>query len=215
MDSCLGSAVQSCCGEGGALQTNITGTVFQPHWVCPHSQRVCFPRPHFSGSNLLYREWTLSCVHFPSLSHSGSGSRGYSTKAQTWLGCVFCLPCLSSSDNQELDECTLPRCSAPYSLCGPSLTFRVHWSGMPRVSSGELISGSNPPGGCQPSRISGSLWFVVPKVQIPEREERRPPRQCNWKKRGSSLLTRARALCCIQRSGAGQRAPSPSCYTNL
>ena len=34
-------------------------------------------------------------------------------------------------------------------------------------------------------------------------------------KRGRLLLTRARALCCIQHSGAGQRAPSPSCYTNL
>ena len=34
-------------------------------------------------------------------------------------------------------------------------------------------------------------------------------------KRGSLLLTRARALCRIQRSGAGQRALSTSCYTNL
>ena len=56
---------------------------------------------------------------------------------------------------------------------------------------------------------------VVPDVRIPEQEERRPPRQCNWQKRGSLLLTRARALCRNQRSGAGQRAPSPSCYTNL
>ena len=34
-------------------------------------------------------------------------------------------------------------------------------------------------------------------------------------KRGSLLLTRTRALCHIQRSGTGQRAPSPSCYKNL
>ena len=34
-------------------------------------------------------------------------------------------------------------------------------------------------------------------------------------KRGSLLLARARALCRMQCSGAGQRAPSPSCYTNL
>ena len=34
-------------------------------------------------------------------------------------------------------------------------------------------------------------------------------------KRGSLLLTRARALCRIQCSGAGQRALSISCYTNL
>ena len=27
--------------------------VFQSHWVCPHSQRVCFHDLHFSGSRLL------------------------------------------------------------------------------------------------------------------------------------------------------------------
>ena len=27
-----------------------------------------------------------------------------------------------------------------------------------------------------------TLVFVVPDVRIPEREERRPPRQCNWQK---------------------------------
>ena len=78
MVSCLGSLVQSCCGEGRALQTNIWGVwgalaVFQPHWVCPCSQRMCFPCLHCSGSRLLSREWALSCVHFPGLSRSGSG----------------------------------------------------------------------------------------------------------------------------------------------
>ena len=50
-------------------------TVFQPHWVCPRSWRVCFPCLHCSAFRLLYREWALSCVYFPGLSHSGSGSR--------------------------------------------------------------------------------------------------------------------------------------------
>ena len=40
-------------------------------------------------------------------------------------------------------------------------------------------------------RVSGHWWTsqklalsicVVPDVRIPEREERRPPRQCNWQK---------------------------------
>ena len=83
----------------------------------------------------------------------------YSTKAQTRLGCVLCLPRPSSSGSQELDGRSLPGCSAPYSLCGPSLSFLAGWSSAPCVSSGELISGCNPPGGCQPSRISGSLWL--------------------------------------------------------
>ena len=48
MVSCLGSLVQLCCGEGGALQTNVTGvwgapTVFLPHWVLPRSRVCAFP----------------------------------------------------------------------------------------------------------------------------------------------------------------------------
>ena len=31
-------------------------TVIQPHWVCPHSQRVYFPSLHCSDSRLLCRE---------------------------------------------------------------------------------------------------------------------------------------------------------------
>ena len=34
---------------------------------------------------------------------------------------------------------------------------------------------------------------IMPDVQIPEREERRFPRQCNSQKKGSLLLTRVRA----------------------
>ena len=54
----LGSLVQSCCGEGGMLQTNHWHVlaVSQPHWVCPHSQRVCFPCLHCLGSRLLCQE---------------------------------------------------------------------------------------------------------------------------------------------------------------
>ena len=35
--------------------------------------------------------------------------------------------------------------------------------------------------------------IVLPNVRIPEREERRLPRQCNSQKKGSLLLTRVRA----------------------
>ena len=75
--------VQWCCGEGGALQTNVTGMCGE-HSQCPatvdlapptRSRRTCFPRLHCSGSRLLYRERALSCRHFPGLSRSGSGSR--------------------------------------------------------------------------------------------------------------------------------------------
>ena len=57
----LGSLDQSCCGEGGTLQTNTLWrvlTVIQPHWVWPRSWHVCFPSLHCSGSRLLC--WELS-----------------------------------------------------------------------------------------------------------------------------------------------------------
>ena len=76
------------------------------------------------------------------------------------VGPAFCaFPGQSSSGIQELDKCTLPRCGAHYPLRRLSLSFRVHWSGVPCVCSGELVSSRDPPGRCQPSRISGSLWL--------------------------------------------------------
>ena len=61
----LGSLVQFCCVEGGTLKTNhwrVWGvlSVFQPHWVCPRSQRGYFHGLHCSGSRLLC--WELSEV---------------------------------------------------------------------------------------------------------------------------------------------------------
>ena len=56
--------------------------------------------------------------------------------------------------------------------------------------------------------------FVMPDVRIPKQEERSPPRQCNSQK-GKFIADSSQGSCRIQRSGAGQRAPSPSCYTNL
>ena len=75
----LGLLVQSCCGEVGNLQTNITGvcgecsqclshTGFAPtHGMCA-SQALCC-----SVRNCL--RWDLGCTHFPGLSCSGSVSR--------------------------------------------------------------------------------------------------------------------------------------------
>ena len=66
--------------------------VSRPHWVCPCSQRVCFHGLHFSGSRLLCwnsLRWALGCVHFPGLSHSGSGSQVLH-KGTDWVGPAFC-----------------------------------------------------------------------------------------------------------------------------
>ena len=163
--SCLGSLVQSCCGEGGALQTNITG-------VCVRS--TCIVRATLGLPPL------TACVLSPStllrlqVALQGAGpelcalSRPKPLRFRFWgtaqmprLGwaCILYLPHPNSSGNQELDERTLPRCSVPYSLRGPSLSFQSRQSVVPCVSSGELISDCDPLGRCQPSRISGSLWL--------------------------------------------------------
>ena len=118
--------------------------VFQPHWVCPRLWPVCFLHLHCSSSRLLSREPALSCVHFPGLSRSGS-SFWVLHKDANLVGPAFCaFPGWSSSGNQELEEPTLPRCSAPSPLGGPSLSFHVRRSGVPCVSSGELVSSCNP-----------------------------------------------------------------------
>ena len=64
-------------------------TVFWPHWVCPRSRHMCFPRLHCSGSRLLNKEQALGCVHFPGLSRSGSGSRVLHKGADS-VGPAFC-----------------------------------------------------------------------------------------------------------------------------
>ena len=107
--------------------------------------------------------WALVCMHFPGLSHSSSGSRVFH-KAQTWLGLRFVpFPGLSSSGDQVLDKHSRPQLgAASYLLPCPSCwVFWVYnqcaFSGMPCVSSGDLISGCYPPSRCQLSRIPKSL----------------------------------------------------------
>ena len=126
--------------------------VFWPHWVCP-AHGVCFPRLHCSGSRLLSRERALGCMHLPDLSCSDSGFllrfRFSGTPQRCRLGwaCVLSLPCPSSSGSQEHS----PRVQCAFS---PLRSQPVSC-----VCSGELDSSCDPPGGCQPSRISGSLWL--------------------------------------------------------
>ena len=68
------------------------------------------PRLHCSGSRLLFREWALSCVHFPGPACSGSGFWVLHKSADS-VGPGFCaFPGRSSSGSQELDVCTLPGC---------------------------------------------------------------------------------------------------------
>ena len=100
----------------------------------------------------------------PGVSHSDSGSRVLHKGADS-VGPAFCaFPSPSSSGNQELDEHTLFRCRATSPLPVLASVSGHTRSSAPFVSSGELISGCNPPDGCQPSRISGSLWLETGRL---------------------------------------------------
>ena len=112
----LGSLVQLCCEEGGALQANVTGECGVRAQCLGHTgfaptHDVCFPGLHCSGSRLLCRELrqALGCVHFPGLSRSGSGSRVLHKGADS-VGPAFCaLTGLSCSGHQVLGARSLPR----------------------------------------------------------------------------------------------------------
>ena len=90
MDTYLGSLVQSCCGEGGTLQTNNTGVYSQ-------CLSLTGPAPahgaHRSGSRLLRREPSEAGPGLPApprskplrLRHSGSPQR----RRLGWA-CVLC-----------------------------------------------------------------------------------------------------------------------------
>ena len=153
MVSCLGSLVQSCCGEGGALQTNITG-LYGEHLQCSGHTRfnpahgVCvFPvyAAQAAGCSIGSRPWVACCCSFRVL-HKSTDSAGPAF-------CAF------PSRAAHAARSTLPGYSAPYPLRGPSLSFPTHQSGVPCVCSWKLVSSRGPPGRCQPSRILGSLWL--------------------------------------------------------
>ena len=88
--------------------------MYQPHWVCPPSQRVCFPCLHCLGSRLLC--WELSEAG-PGLHAAQVRALGYSSKAQARLGLHFVpFPGPSSSGDQVLGERSRCDLSPPPSL---------------------------------------------------------------------------------------------------
>ena len=110
-----------------------------------------------------YLKCALGRVHFAGLSHSGSGSRVLHKGTDSVDPASCSLPRSKQLSDQVLGEHTLPRwavclitspvSAAPFPGCAVGDAF----SGVPCVSSGELISACDPPGGCQPSKIPGRL----------------------------------------------------------
>ena len=123
--------------------------------ACVLSQSILLRLQVALQGNCLKR--ALGCVHFP-------GLLGYSTKARLgWVGLVLCPSRVRAAQATKYLASTLSPggpCilssppSQPLGFLGAS---RSAISGVPCVSSGELISSCDPPGRCQLSRIPGRL----------------------------------------------------------
>ena len=91
----LGSLVQSCCGEGGMLQTNNTGMRSQclSHTGPAPAYSLCTLPAHTAQalgcSARNHPRPALGCMHLPGLSHSGSGTRVVLSGADL-VGPAFC-----------------------------------------------------------------------------------------------------------------------------
>ena len=114
----------------------------------------------------------LHFVHSPGLSCSGSGPQVVH-KSTDSVGCVFCtLPRSEQFRRPGAWRAHSPQvCGVSYHLSGPSLL--VSWvcgrstvSSVLFVSSGELISGCDPPGGRPLSRVPGrKTWLATGSLQ--------------------------------------------------
>ena len=104
----------------------------------------------------------IGSLHFPSLRRSASGSLVLHKGADLFES-ILCLSHVRAAQATMCLESVLSQvCGVSYHLPGPSCL--VSWlhlqstvSHVLCVSSGELISDCNHPGGCQLSRISGRL----------------------------------------------------------
>ena len=168
----LGSLVQSCCREGGTLQTNITGVCGECSQCLSHTG---FAPAHGVCAFPVYTAQAPGCS-VGELSKAGPGLhalprsmplrfRFLGTPQRHRLGWV-CVLCTSQVQAAQVTR-YLASALSPVVWCisSPPLSQPLgSWvhsgsivSGVLCVPSGELISGCDPPSGCQLSRIPGRL----------------------------------------------------------
>ena len=142
MSSCSGLLVQSRCGEGGALQTNVTGLCGEHSWCSGHTGFAPTHGCVLSPSTLLRLPAAL-CGAGPVL--LAVPVFGYSTKALTRLGLRFVPSPAKRSGSQELDKPLSPGAVRLIPSAAPALvsthTSRVR---APCVCSWELASKPRP-----------------------------------------------------------------------
>ena len=140
MVSCSGSLVQSCCGEGRRCRQTSLCVGSAPRvpatLVCPAQGCLCFPRPHCSGSRPLYME-------------GGPPQK---------RGLGWACPARAAQAARSLTGALSPGAARLLPSAAPAaVSTRASRVRAPCVYSRELASSRDPPGGCRPSRISGSL----------------------------------------------------------
>ena len=172
-------------------------TVFAPLTACVLSRSTLLRLQAALQGNCLNQ--ALGCMHFPGLSHSGSGSQVLH-KCTDSVGPVFCaLPRLEQLRWPGAWPAHSPQeGSASYHLPSPSRSGSAA-SGVPCASSGELISHCGPPGGCQPS--TGGLlavWWRMPSrgPSLPLAFQLWLPPACNGRT-SFSLFSQGQIFCCI------------------
>ena len=141
--------------------------VFLQHWVCPRSRHVCFHGLHCSGSRLLCQELSEAGPGLCALSRSKPLRFRFLGTPQRCRLSWACVLCPSQVRAALVTRCLASTVSSRWggvSYRLPHHSRLVFWvyngrafSGVTCVSSGELISGCDPPGRCQQSRIPSSL----------------------------------------------------------
>ena len=140
-------------------------TVSRPYWVCPAHNMCAFP---------VYTAQAPGCSS-GALSKAGPGLYalprskplrfrflGTPQRCRLNWACVLCPSQVRVAQATRCLARALSSGAVDLSYRLPSPSCLVSWvcsrrsiSGVPRVSSGELISGCDPPGRCQSSRIPG------------------------------------------------------------
>ena len=94
-------------------------TMSQPHWVCPCSQRACFPSLHCSGSRLLCPEMSEADPGLHALPRSKPlRFRHWGTPQRRRLGWA-CILCPSQVRAAQMTRCLVSVVAATYHLPRP------------------------------------------------------------------------------------------------
>ena len=125
--------------------------VSHPHWICPGSRRVCFPCLHCLGSRLLCQEMSEASSGLYALPRSMLLRFRYSGTPQRCRLGWACILCPSQVQAAQVTRSLASAVTATYRFPRPccSVFWVYNWrafSGVPCVSSGELISGCDCPG---------------------------------------------------------------------